>query len=74
MILATGTASPPAWLARWKGDGIIARIETAEIARAVVRTRKPVIDVSAARFVKSIPYVETDDEAIAEAARGCGFA
>lgn len=62
--------APPAWLARWKGDGIIARIETPEIARAVLRTRKPFVDVSAARFVKSVPYVETDDEAIAEAAAG----
>lgn len=58
-------SAPPAWLARWKGDGIIARIETPEIARVVVRTRKPVVDVSAARLVKSVPYVETDDAAIA---------
>ena len=32
------------WLKNWKGDGIIARIETEEIARAVKRTGLPVVD------------------------------
>lgn len=58
-------ASPPSWLAHWKGDGIIARIETDEIARSVKRTKLPVVDVSAARHVPNLPWVETDDEAIA---------
>lgn len=60
--------TPPRWLSRWKGDGIIARIETKEIARAVARTRLPVVDVSAGRYIKTVPWVETDDEAIARAA------
>lgn len=59
---------PPAWLRRWKGDGIIARIENREIAGAVERTGLPVIDVSAARALPTVPWVETDDEAIARAA------
>lgn len=62
--------APPAWLARWKGEGVIARIETQEIARAVVRKRLPVVDVSAARHVRSVPWVETDDELIARLAAG----
>lgn len=57
-------AEPPLWLARWQGEGIIARIETAAIARAVQKTGLPVVDVSAARFVPEIPWVETNDEAI----------
>lgn len=57
--------APPAWLSTWKGDGIIARIETREIADAVVRTGLPVIDVSAARHVPGVPWVETDDKSIA---------
>lgn len=61
-------ARPPDWLSRWKGDGLIARIETEEVARAVRRTRLPVVDVSAARRVPGIPWVETDDEAIARVA------
>ena len=40
-------ASTPAWLSRWKGDGIIARIEIAEVAQLVRRTRLTAVDVSA---------------------------
>ncbi len=61
-------APPPSWFARWHGDGIIARIETKEIAKALTKTDLPTVDVSAARYVPSIPWVETDDEAIAESA------
>ena len=61
-------ASPPNWLNRWKGDGIIARIETDEIARVMRKTRLPVVDVSAGRHLPDVPWVETDDEAIAAVA------
>lgn len=61
-------ATPPDWLRNWKGDGIIARIETEAIARAVRRTKLPVVDVSAARHVPDVPWLETDDGAIAELA------
>ncbi len=53
---------------RWRGDGIIARIESKAIARTVSRTGLPVVDVSAARHLKSTPWIETDDVAIARAA------
>jgi LacI family transcriptional regulator len=56
---------PPSWLARWNGDGIIARIETPEIARAVRRSGLPAVDMSAARLLPQLPWVETDDQAIA---------
>lgn len=58
----------PAWLARWDGDGIIARIENETIARAVRRSRRPAVDVSAARLIQPIPWVETHDRAIAKLA------
>jgi LacI family transcriptional regulator len=58
----------PHWLKRWHGDGIIARIETAAIAKAVVASRIPAIDVSAARHVPNLLYVETDDAGIARLA------
>ena len=57
---------PPQWLGRWRGDGIIARIETDEIAASLRKAKLPVVDVSAARHLPDIPWVETDDEAIAE--------
>jgi LacI family transcriptional regulator len=59
---------PPPWLAGWKGDGIIARIETPRIARAVVKTGLPAVDLSAARLVPALPWVETNDEEIARLA------
>ena len=55
---------PPPWLETWRGDGIVARIETPVIADAVTATGLPVIDVSAARHVPGVPWVETDDEEI----------
>jgi LacI family transcriptional regulator len=61
--LARGDVPP-----RWKGDGIIARLETNAIARIVARTGLPVVDVSAGRHLKSAPWLETDDEAIARLA------
>ncbi len=68
-----GRGRPPLEaLARWRGDGMIARIETPAIARTVVALQRsqgvPVIDVSAARLVPGVPYVETDDAAIAAVA------
>lgn len=61
-------AAPPPWLARWRGEGIIARIENEEIAAAIRQSRLPVVDVSAARELDDIPWVETDDQAIAKLA------
>src|SRR5688572_3952546 len=59
---------PPAWLNGWEGDGIIARIETARIAEVVVKAGVPTVDVSAARLVPELPWVETEDEQIARLA------
>jgi LacI family transcriptional regulator len=59
---------PPQWLARWRGDGIIARIENREIAKTILRTGLPVVDVSSARVIPDIPWVETNDAAIARTA------
>ncbi len=60
--------SPPEWLARWRGDGIIARIENPSIAEPVAALGLPTVDVSAARLLPDVPCVETDDEAIARVA------
>lgn len=57
----------PNWFRRWQGDGIIARLENDAIVKAALAPGCPVVDVSAARLVPNIPYVETDDDAIAAA-------
>jgi LacI family transcriptional regulator len=58
----------PMWLKKWHGDGIIARIESAASADAVVASGLAAVDVSAARYVPELIYVETDDAAIARLA------
>jgi LacI family transcriptional regulator len=60
--------SAPSWLRQWRGDGIIARIESQAIADAVLASGLPAIDVSAARYIAELPFVETDDAAIARLA------
>lgn len=59
---------PPGWLATWRGDGILARIETPAMARALRPLRVPIVDVSAARLLPALPWFETDDAAIAQTA------
>lgn len=61
-------AQPPSWIHSWQGDGLIVRIETDAIAAIVRQLDKPVVDVSAARHVPGIPWVETNDASIARLA------
>jgi len=64
-----GRGDPSAdWLLRWRGDGLIARIENERIAAIVAQTRLPVVDISAGRYLSYVPCVETDNQAIAQAA------
>jgi len=59
---------PPRWLRGWRGDGIIARIATPALAGALRHMKVPIVDVSAARLITSLPWFETDDAAFAQAA------
>lgn len=56
------------WWSNWRGHGIIARIENSNIKDIITRLNLPTIDVSAAGLIKNIPWVETNDQAIAELA------
>ncbi len=59
--------SVPRWLKRWRGDGIIARVQTPAMARAVAALGIPVVDVLG--VVESpFPLVHVDDYAIARMA------
>lgn len=60
--------SAPHWLASWKGDGIIARIQNQQIADAVKGTGLPVIDVLGIMDSSPFPLVHVDDRAIARSA------
>ena len=57
-------ARPPDWLRRWRGDGIIARINTESIAEAVLATGIRAVDLGGLQLVPSLPSVGTDHEAI----------
>lgn len=61
-------AAVPAWLKGWDGDGVIARVESTQIARQLRATGLAVIDVSAALPRLVFPRVATDAEGAAELA------
>ncbi len=67
----------PQWLRFWHGDGMIARLETQEIADLVLRRHVPVIDVLGNLNLPGIPSAQVDHEAIAAMAAdhllGLGF-
>jgi len=68
-LVEQGNANePPAWVADWDGDGIIARIKNRKIAETVLASGLPVVDLSIGRFLPSVPAVEPDDGAIASLA------
>lgn len=58
----------PAWLQRWEGEGIIARIENRRIADALRELHVPVVDVLGVVENSGFPLVHPDDRAIGKAA------
>ena len=61
-------APPPDWLWSWKGDGVIARVETDSIGQRLKQLPLPIVDLSAARHLKGIPWADTEDRAIVQLA------
>ena len=57
-------APVPKWLDTWRGDGIIARLQTNKIADAVAATRLPAVDVLGVQSRATIPLVHVDDAAV----------
>lgn len=58
----------PPWLDRWKGDGIIARIESRRSAAALRRLGHPIVDVLGSERFDGIPGFDTDALAVARMA------
>ena len=54
----------PSWLRRWKGDGIIARVENQQIADELLQIGLPTIDVSNGVPASPFPRVATDSRAV----------
>jgi LacI family transcriptional regulator len=57
-------ATVPSWLRGWKGDGVIARVDTRRVATSLRATGLPVVDVSAALEAPAFPRVVTDSRAV----------
>jgi LacI family transcriptional regulator len=60
--------SSPAWLRSWRGHGIIARMESSEIARAVLSKGIPVVNVSGRTSPPGVPHVDMDNRAACDLA------
>ena len=58
----------PTWLKRWRGDGIIARIEDKRLARYIGRMGLPTVDLRCSFELKGVPRISNDQEAIARLA------
>jgi LacI family transcriptional regulator len=55
----------PRWLRRWRGDGIIARIQTPAMAEAIAATKLPAIDTLGVVPGLPFPIVHVSNQAIA---------
>lgn len=62
------TDGPPDWLKHWRGDGVIARIETPELAAAIKQLRVPTVDVRGSVPAAGLPLIDTDDLAVSRLA------
>jgi LacI family transcriptional regulator len=60
--------APPRWLSGWKGDGILARINTPRVARAVLATRLPAVDLRRGVPGLALPFIGVHNEAVARMA------
>lgn len=70
-------APPPPWLLRWRGDGILARINSRQMARAVLRTHLPAVDLRSALAGLGLPGIGPCNRTVAQLAfdhfRACGI-
>src|ERR1035437_2236156 len=58
----------PGWLADWHGDGILARVDSPQIAASLKKSKLPVVDVSADRPKSEFPRVGIDNQGVARLA------
>lgn len=61
-------APPPPWLRSWQGDGILARVCDRQMARAVLRCGKPVVDLRGDVPDLRMPFIGVDNRAVSHLA------
>jgi LacI family transcriptional regulator len=59
---------PPSWLKNWRGDGILARIDTEEIAQLLLKSGVPVVNLRGTVGELPFQYVGPDHDQIAKLA------
>jgi LacI family transcriptional regulator len=57
---------PPTWLAGWKGDGILARIDDRRMADAILKTGIPAVDVRGALPKLGVPFIGVDNRPVSQ--------
>jgi LacI family transcriptional regulator len=57
-------ASPPAWLADWRGDGVVCRVTNPEVAKILARGGMPVIDLNDLHDDLGFVHIWSDHRAI----------
>lgn len=57
-------AVTPKWMRAWRGEGIIARLETAGIARSLLAKAIPVVNVSGRASPPGVPHVDLDNAGV----------
>jgi LacI family transcriptional regulator len=55
---------PPRWLKKWRGDGILARINDARMAETVLDTGLPAVDLRGALGDLGLPILGVDNRAV----------
>lgn len=58
----------PAWFENWAGDGIIARIESKNLADKIEELALPTVDLRGVFEIPNVPLIETNDLAVARMA------
>ncbi len=70
-------APPPRWLKRWKGDGILVRINDQRMADAILETGLPAVDLRGALPDLGLPFIGVDNRPVAQLAfdhlKDCGL-
>ena len=59
---------PPAWLPRWSGDGILVRINDWRMAKAIMETGLPVVDMRNIMVDVRVPRIGPDNFAVSKMA------
>lgn len=59
---------PPSWLKKWKGDGIIARIDNMKMARLIAEVGAAVVNLRSTLPHLPFPFIGADNKAVARLA------